>query len=325
MAGQRIAEVTLHDIESAQKRLYRVIKPTPLYAMVALQSSLQQNVHIKAETLLPVGSFKLRGAYNKIATLTPKEKEHGVITASAGNHALGVSLASKWLQTKATVVVPTTAPSMKKESCKALGANVIEAGTVYDMAYSKARQIEASSDKTYIHPVADADVIAGQGTIGLEILEQLPQVKQIIVPLGGGGLVSGIAIAVKSVDPSVKVIAVQPEGSDAYFRSYKAGKSIELTEVNTLADGLALKKIEPYLLKLIEEWVDDIVQVKESTIHDAIEMMLLQGKLVVEGAGAVALAAAIEGKIPDLQETVLLASGGNIDQKKLAGILTRQQ
>lgn len=317
MSGQRLEDVHYSDIILAKERLKHVIRPTPLLSMETLNIFLQQKVYLKAECLLPTGSFKLRGAYNKIASISKETKEKGIITASAGNHAMGVSLAAKWLKSKATVVVPQIAPEIKKETCRQLGAEVIAYGDVYDEAYAEARKIESTEGKTYIHPVADADVIAGQGTIGLEILEQLPEVKQVVVPLGGGGLVSGIAIALKSIKPSIKVIAVQAEGSPVYYRSFKENKIIELETAKTIADGLSVKKMEPYLFEFIKAWVDDIVLVREETIKEAMKALLFQGKLVAEGAGAVSLAAMMDGLIAQPEETVLLVSGANVDQDKL--------
>ncbi|NEU29845.1 threonine/serine dehydratase [bacterium LRH843] len=321
MSGQRLDPVSHADIVKARKRLQQVIAPTPLLSMWELNNAVNRSVYVKAESLLPVGSFKLRGAYNKISSLSEEEKKRGIVTASAGNHAMGVSLACKWLNGEATVVVPKTAPETKKSACLSMGAKVIEYGQTYDDAYKEARRIENESGRTYIHSVADADIIAGQGTVGLEILEQLPNVKQIVVPLGGGGLVSGIAIAVKSLNPSIKVIGVQPAGSSVYYQSIKENKAVELTHLDTIADGLAVKKVELYTLNLIKKWVDEVVVVREETIKKAIKLQLLKGKLVVEGAGGAALAAVMEDLVANDDETVIIASGGNIDQSKLIDIL----
>ncbi len=321
MAGQRLEEIYESDLYEARMRLKQVLTMTPLVQLNGLNDAVGRDLFVKVESFLPVGSFKLRGAYNKIATLSEDERNRGVVTASAGNHGMGVALACKWLGGRATVVVPESAPKTKVDACRLYGANVIMHGANYDEAYREARRIEEMEAKTYIHSVADADIISGQGTIGLEIIEQLPQVKQIVVPIGGGGLISGIALAMKRTNPSVKIIGVQPEGASAYYRSIKENRMVELTDSTTLADGLSVKKVEPYTLDLIKKLVDDVVVVREKTIAEAIRMMLLSGKLLVEGAGAAALAAVIEGMIPASDHTVMIASGANIDQSKLATIL----
>lgn len=321
MRGQRLDEIKIEDINLAVERLKRVIKPTPIITMEMLNQTFGKKIYFKTECLLPTGSFKLRGAYNKISSISYNERKKGVITASSGNHAISVSLASKWLKCKPTVLVPSNVPHIKIRTCKQLGAEVIAIGDSYDEAYDKAKQISEIEGKCYIHPVADTDVIAGQATIGLEILQQMSYVKQVIVPLGGGGLVSGIAIAIKQIDPSVKIIAVQPEGSSAYYQSILNNKITRLNDVNTIADGLALKKPEPFLYEQIKQWVDDVVVVKESTIRKAIKILLYKGKILVEGAGAVAFAALMDECIDWEEETVCIASGSNIDESRLIDIL----
>jgi len=325
VGSQRLDPLTLPDIQTAKERLRNVITPSPIINMELLNMKLQKNVFVKAESLLPVGSFKLRGAYNKIAAITEGKSGIEVITASAGNHAMGVSYACKVLNQKATVVLPKTAPAIKKETCLALGATVIEYGETYNDAYAKAREMEKELGSVYIHSIADTEIIAGQGTVGLEILEQLPNVKQVIVPIGGGGLVSGVAVALKSINPKIRVIAVQPSGSPVYYRTIKEKKIVELNEVNTIADGLANKKVEPFLLDHILKWVDDVCLVQEDSIKKAIALQLMYGKILVEGAGAAALAAVLEGQIDCSEPTVLISTGSNIDLVKLQEILGNYQ
>ncbi|MBP1933608.1 threonine ammonia-lyase [Ammoniphilus resinae] len=321
MGTQRLDPVTLGDIQKAKERLRNVITPSPVVSMELLNMKIKQNLYFKAESLLPVGSFKLRGAYNKIAAISEEKSGFEVITASAGNHAMGVSYACKILNQKATVVVPKTAPKIKKETCQALGATVIEYGENYNDAYSKAREIEKEYGTRYVHPVADTEVIAGQGTIGLEIMEQLPDVQQVIVPLGGGGLAVGIAAAVKSINPKIRVIAIQPSGSAVFYQTIKEKKTVVLDQVNTIADGLSNKKAEPFLLDQILQWVDDVYMVQEESIKRAIVLQLMYGKILVEGAGAAPLAAVIEDQIDCRVPTVLVSTGSNIDSGMLRDLL----
>ncbi|MFB5661255.1 threonine/serine dehydratase [Alteribacillus sp. HJP-4] len=308
-------KVTFDDFKTARKRLHEILQhPTPLLQNELLNMELGASLYIKAESLLPVGSFKLRGAFNKIASLVETEKEPiTVVTASAGNHAMGVSYASKVKGVTAVVAVPETTPQIKINTCRALGAEVHPVGKTFDDAYDYARKLAEEKNYMYVHNVADTDVVAGQGTVALELLEQLPDVDQIIVPLGGGGLVSGIAMAAKAINPSIRIIAVQAEGSSAYYQTYKSGKIVTLPSTNTLAEGLSMKKPEPYLLDFINAWVDDIVEVKENSIREAIKLFVLTGKLVVEASGAVALAAVMENQVTLTDKTVLIATGSNID------------
>jgi threonine dehydratase len=208
-------------------------------------------------------------------------------------------------------------PQIKINTCRNMGANVVVHGQNYDDAYIEAKRLSEKHQYVYIHPVADCEVIAGQGTIGLEILEEVPDIEQVIVPIGGGGLISGIAIAIKSVKPDVKIIGVQPEGSKVYYESFKKGTLTNIPSSATVADGLSLKNPEPYLFELMKKWVDDIIFVKESTIKEAINEFLFFGKLLVEGSGAVTLASIIENQVDKQKKTVILASGSNIDKLKV--------
>lgn len=324
LRGQRLEPATWADVQAAYRRISQRFGPSPLFTNEFLKGSLGERVLLKAESLLPTGAFKLRGAYNKISCLREAGEVTSVVTASSGNHALGVSLASRWLGITATVCVPRTTPEVKKSNCRSLGAEVVEAGEIYDEAYAKAKELCEQHAMYYVHPVADTDVVAGQGTIAMEILKQKEDVEQIVVPLGGGGLVSGIAFAAKQIKPSVRVVAVQAAGSPLFYRSLQEGKPVDLETVSTIADGMASKKVEPYLWGMVQEYVDDVVVVAESSIAEAVRTALLEGKLLLEGAGAAATAAVLEGQVSHELNTVVIASGANIDPALLTRILNQE-
>lgn len=324
LRGQRLEPLTMKDVDIAMTRIRRVITPSPMLSIEPLNLYLKHVIYTKAESLQPSGSFKLRGAYNKIASIQKQQEKASVITASSGNHALSVSLSARWLGQHAIVVVPESAPMMKKDMCRALGAEVIERGRTYDDAYLLAQSLAEKGDANYVHPVADTDVVAGQGTIALEVIEQLPDVEQVVIPIGGGGLASGISFVMKTMKPDVKIVGVQPEGSPAFYESLKKGRLVELREVNTIADGLSCKKIEPYLLDMISRWVDDVVLVSEVAIKRAIRVGLLYGKLLLEGAGAASLAAVLEDLLDLKMKTVIIASGSNIDKQLFTDVINEK-
>ncbi len=321
MKGQRLDPVCRHDVEQAEARLQGVVGPSPLVSIEFLNMLVGYKVWLKTESLLPTGSFKLRGAYNKIAALTSREGRISIVTASSGNHALGVSFASRCHGQAATVYVPETTPEAKKSNCRKLGATVVEVGAVYDEAYAAAMAACEAHGGYYVHPVADTDVVAGQGTISMELAEQLPDVQQIIVPLGGGGLVSGVAFAAKMINRSVRVVAVQAEGSPLFRRCLDAGRLIELETVDTIADGMACKRAEPFLYEMVNAYVDDVVVVPERMIRYAMQAAACHAKLVLEGAGAAALAAVLNQQVSLGLRTVIVASGGNIDPSRLVQVL----
>ena len=321
LRGQRVEPATWADVEAAYARISQRFGPSPLFTNEFLRSRLGDRILLKAESLLPTGAFKLRGAYNKISCLKEAGGVEAVVTASSGNHALGVSLASRWLGVTATVCVPRTTPEVKKKNCKDLGAEVVEVGEIYDDAYERAIELCEQQGMHYVHPVADTDVVAGQGTIAVEIFRTKDDTEQIVVPLGGGGLVSGIAFAAKQLKPSVRVVAVQAAGSPLFHRSLQEGKPIELETVNTIADGMASKRVEPYLWEMVRRYVDEVVVVSESSIAEAVRVALLQGKLLLEGAGAAATAAVLQGHVSRDLNTVVLASGANMDGALLTRIL----
>lgn len=321
MKGQRQDPVIWEDVERAESRLAGRVGPSPLFSIEFLNMLAGRKVWLKAESLLPTGAFKLRGAYNKIAALTEQFGRADIITASSGNHALGVSFASKTLGQRAVVYVPTVTPDAKKENCRKLGATVVEVGDVYDEAYAAAGAACEAGDSYYVHPVADTDVVAGQGTISVEITAQLPDVQQLVVPLGGGGLVSGIAFAAKAINSRIRVVAVQAEGSPLFKRCIDAGALVDLETVDTIADGMACKRAEPFLYEMVKRYVDDVVVVPERMIRYAMRAAAQYAKLVLEGAGASALGAVLNGQIKQDLNTVVIASGGNVDMSRFLAVL----
>ncbi|MDE6117120.1 MAG: threonine ammonia-lyase [Duncaniella sp.] len=281
-------------------------------------------VYLKPENLQHTGAFKLRGAYYKISQLTPEEKERGVIACSAGNHAQGVALAATHNGIKSLICLPAGAPISKIEATKRLGAEVCLVPGVYDDAYQKALELQKEHNYTFIHPFDDPKVIAGQGTIALEILEEMPDVEAVIVPIGGGGLIAGIAFTLKQLKPDVKVYGVQAEGAPSMFKSVKEGKREHLNQVSTIADGIAVKEPGVNTFEFCCKYVDEIVTVSEDEIAAAILALIEQQKLVAEGAGAVSVAAAMFDKVPiSGKKTVCVVSGGNIDVTILNRVITR--
>ena len=315
MRGQNLEKVAVSDLVVAANRLKTRLTPTPLTSSQLLNIALGGEVFLKLEILQPTGSYKIRGAYNKCCHL--KESlgaEVSIITASSGNHGLACAYAAKLLGMEAKVYVPVTTPQIKKDNIKALGADLVEVGNTYDESFICAcEEAEKSDNLYYVHPVSDIDVVAAQGTIGLEILGQLDDVQQVIIPLGGGGLSSGIAFAIKNLKPEVKVISVMPEGSDVYLKSRQAGRLVTIENPHSIADAVVRKCGEEYLFPYIEEYVDEIVTVKEERMKEAIKAAALYGKVTLEGAGAMPLAAVLEDKTLLDQKTVLICSGGNID------------
>ena len=281
-------------------------------------------VYLKTENLQNTGSFKLRGAYYKISRLTDEQKKKGVIACSAGNHAQGVALAASRQGIDALICIPEGAPISKVEATRAYGARVELVKGVYDDAYKRALEIMEETGRTMIHPFNDEDVIAGQGTIGLEILEQLPDVDQVVVPVGGGGFISGVAFTMKKLRPSIKVYGVQASGAASMLVSHEHHHIETLPTVNTIADGIAVKSPGDLTFSLTEQYVDDILTVTDDEIAVAILNMMETQKLVSEGAGAVAVAAALSGKIPlEGKKTALIVSGGNIDVTILSRVIDR--
>ena len=314
--------LTLDKIYHAAFVLKDVARKTDLIEAPKLSKDCQ--LYLKTENLQATGSFKVRGAYYKISQLSPEESAKGVIACSAGNHAQGVALAATRRGIKSIVCMPDGAPIMKVENTKNLGAEVCLVPGTYDDAHDKAVELQEETGMTFIHPYDDEQVIAGQGTIGLEILEQLPDVDVILVPIGGGGLISGLAYAVKHLKPSCQVIGVQAAGAASMVDSLEAGHILTLPSVHTIADGIQVKTPGDLTFEMCRQYVDKVVAVSENEIARAILSVLEKQKLVAEGAGAVGIAAAMYGKVDLRGKTVCaLLSGGNVDVTMLERIITR--
>ena len=282
------------------------------------------DVFLKTENLQLTGSFKLRGAYYKISQLSEEEKAKGVIACSAGNHAQGVALGATHNGIRSLICLPAGAPISKVEATKGYGAEVCLVPGVYDDAYNKAMELQKEYGYTFVHPFDDPKVIAGQGTIGLEILEQMPDVEAVVVPIGGGGLISGVAFAIKTLRPDVKVYGVQSSGAPSMAESLKEGRLCHLNDVSTIADGIAVKEPGVNTFEMCNRYVDEVVTVSDEEIAAAILALIEQQKIVAEGAGAVGVAAVMFDKLPVKgKKTVCLVSGGNIDVSTLSRVITR--
>lgn len=312
--------LTMEMLEDAKTALQGIARRTPLDPA----RGLGKNVYIKAENLQLTGAFKLRGAYNKIRALSPEEAARGVIACSAGNHAQGIAWSAAKLGIKSIICMPAGAPISKVEATRGYGAEVVLVPGVYDDAAREAERLTAEHGYTFAHPFNDPLVIAGQGTIGLEILEQLPDVEQIVVPIGGGGLISGIAFAVKHLKPDCRVIGVQAAGAASMYISRHSGKPTELRSVSTIADGIAVKKPGDLTFELCQRYVDEIVTVGEDEIASAILALMEGQKTVAEGAGATPVAACMFGKVDTSEKkTVCVVSGGNVDVTTLSRVITK--
>jgi threonine dehydratase len=317
--------VTLPDVQAALGRIRDRIYLSPCARSETLSRLTGTSAFLKLENLQMTGSYKERGALNKLQSLSAEERARGLIAASAGNHAQGVAYHAGRLGIAATIVMPETTPIMKVANTRAHGARIVLHGSSYDEAYAEARRLEQAEQLTFIHPFDDLVVIAGQGTVGLEILEQVPDVEAIVVPVGGGGLVSGIAVAAKALRPAVKVIGVETELLPSMLAAVEAGKPVTLEPATTLADGIAVKRAGELTCEHVKRYVDEIVTVSEEEIASAILYLLEQEKTVVEGAGAVAVAALMQRRIRGLEgkRTVAVVSGGNIDVNLVARIIER--
>lgn len=314
--------ITLDSIYRASFTLKDIIRRTDL--IYAPQINPESQIYLKPENLQYTGSFKLRGACYKIACLTEEEKKKGVIACSAGNHAQGVALGATKNGIDSLICLPAGAPISKVEATKRYGAKVCLVPGVYDDAYQKALELKEEKGYTFIHPFDDEYVIAGQGTIGLELLNQLPDVEAVIVPIGGGGLISGVAYALKSLKPDVKVYGVQAQGAASMLRSIEKAHRECLPSVSTVADGIAVKEPGEHTFEICSKYVDGIVTVTEDEICAAILALMEQQKLIAEGAGAVAVAAAMFNKVPVAgKKTICVVSGGNIDVTILSRVINR--
>lgn len=307
---------------AARERLKDVVEETKLLYSSVFSSESGNTVYIKPENLQKTGAFKIRGAYNKISKLSLKERQKGLISSSAGNHAQGVAYAAQQLGVSATLVMPKTTPLIKVEATRSYGAQVVLSGDCYDEAYAEALRLQKEHQYLFVHPFNDLDVIEGQGTIGLEILDELENVDCILVPVGGGGLIAGIAAAVKSLRPDIKIIGVEPEGAKAMKLSMDNNKLTYLNTVDTIADGVAVKKPGDLTFSIIKDYVDEIVTVSDFDIMEAFLLLLEKHKLIGENAGVLSLAGLKKIQEKD-KNIVCVVSGGNIDVLTISSLINR--
>jgi threonine dehydratase len=317
--------IHLKEIQEAKKRIEGVVVETPLARAPYLSEISGVNVYLKKENLQVTGAFKIRGAYNKMASLTQEQRKCGVVAASAGNHAQGVALSAQLLDLKAVIVMPESTPLTKVNGVKHYGAEVILAGSNYDEAYAYAREYGEKNHLTFVHPFEDEAVIAGQGTIGLEILDKCQELDAVIIPIGGGGLIAGIATALKETNPNIKIIGVSASGAPAFRESYGLKKPIDSKSVRTIADGIAVRDTSPITLAYALKNVDEVLSVDDEEIASAILYLLEKQKLVVEGAGSVGVAALLHHKLDALKgkNVAVVLSGGNMDVTLLSVIIEK--
>ena len=307
---------------TAREHLKNVLLPTPLIYSPIFSEESGNNIYIKPENLQKTGAFKIRGAYNKMLKLTEAEKQRGVIASSAGNHAQGVAYAARELGIKAVIVMPKTTPLIKVQSTKKYGAEVVLYGDVYDDAYQKAKELEEKEGYVFVHPFNDPDVLEGQGTIALEILEQLPQTDVIVVPIGGGGLISGIACAAKQIKPDIKIVGVEPSGAASATEALKKNKLVTLPEANTIADGTAVKRIGELNFEYIKKYVDEVVTVDDYELTEAFLLLTEKHKIIAENSGVLPLSAL--KKLTDRNKNVVpVVSGGNIDVLMISSMINK--
>lgn len=321
--AQSIVETTtIADVYRAAKQLDGVAQKTDLIYSNFFSETSGNEVYIKPENLQKTGSFKLRGAYNKISQLSPDEKSKGVITASAGNHAQGVAYAAQKLGVKAVIAMPATTPIIKVEATRAFGAEVVLYGDSFDDAYERAVELQKEHGYIFIHPFDDLEVLLGQGTTALEIIDELKDVDVILVPIGGGGFASGVALASKMVNPNIKVIGVEPEGAACIKQSLKAGKVVSLPTVDTVAEGTAVKTPGTLTFEFIKKYVDEVITVSEFDIMSALLFLIEKHKLIAEGAGVLSLAALTQLNYKN-KKVVAIVSGGNIDISTISALINK--
>ena len=312
----------LYDFMEARERLSTITVKTKLLHSDVFSDECGNDVYIKPENLQITGSFKVRGAYNKIAKLTEEEKARGVIAASAGNHAQGVALAAKRLGIKATIVMPKHTPLIKVNATKQYGADVVLHGEIYDEACQKAMELQQEHGYVFVHPFNDEDVIEGQGTIALEVLDELPDADILLVPVGGGGIVSGIAAAAKLKNPRVKIIGVEPEGAASALAAFKADHPVPLDEVATIADGTAVRQIGETTLEYIKQYVDEIITVSDYELMEAFLLLVEKHKIIAENSGILSVAALKKLKEKN-KKVVSVISGGNIDVLMISSMINK--
>ena len=312
-------------IYEAKERIKDVVIETPFSYAPYLSEIAEADIYLKKENLQITGAFKIRGAYNKVASLSDKQRACGVVAASAGNHAQGVALSASKFNTRAVIVMPESTPLTKVNGVKHYGAEVILAGSNYDEAYAYAKEYGEKNSMTFVHPFEDEEVIAGQGTVALEILESCKELDAVVIPVGGGGLIAGMASAIKTLNPKIEVIGVSALGAPAFKNSYELKRAIDTTSVRTIADGIAVRDTSEVTLELSLESVDQIISVDDEEIASAILFLLEKQKLVVEGAGSVGVAALLHGKLSHLKgkKVALVLSGGNMDVTLLSVIIEK--
>lgn len=317
--------IELSKIIQAKRTISKIVDNSPFAIAPNLSDEVQASVYLKKENLQITGAYKIRGAYNKIANLSPEQKEKGVIAASAGNHAQGVAYSARAFNIPSVIIMPEATPLLKVQGTKDLGANVILHGDNFDEAYEYAVEYSKKHGLEFIHPFADEDVIAGQGTVALEIMDAIHELDYIVVPIGGGGLISGVSSAIKQLDPKIKVIGVTAKGAPAMFESFKAKKPINSKSVRTIADGISVRDTSATNLSHVLQCVDEVVQVDDEEIASAILFLLEKQKLVVEGAGACSVAAILHKKFNYKKDDKIAAilSGGNIDVQMLSVIIEK--
>lgn len=312
----------LADVRRASERLRGVLLPTNLISSVFFSQEYDCDVYIKPENLQRTGSFKIRGAYNKISCLSKEEGARGIIAASAGNHAQGCALSAKMGGVKATIVMPNVTPLLKVEATKSYGADVVIAGDVFDESYEKAVQLAEEEGYTFIHPFDDYEVICGQGTIALEALAELPDADEILVPVGGGGLAAGIAMTAKAINPNIKVIGIEPAGAMSMKKSIDIGRPSTLDSMSTCAEGVAVRRPGDLTYALCAQYLDDIISVSEKDIMEAFLLTLEKQKLVAETAGVIPLAA-VKKRAAKGKKIICPISGGNIDMVTISSIINQ--
>jgi len=309
----------------AQNNLKGIINKTPMQFSKSFSNIYGGEVYLKPENLQKTGSFKIRGAYNCISQLSKKERNKGIIAHSSGNHAQGVAYAAKKFNIPATIIMPVGAPKAKLEATKGYGAKVIQYGTNSEEMQKKVNELQSLHGYTFVHPFKDERVIAGQGTVGLEIMEELPKTDAVVISASGGGLLSGVAAAVKKINSKVKIYGVQPENSNSLYLSFKNRKICSIDSIDTIADALISKKTEQKNLDMCLEFVDDIVLVSEEEIIESCILAAERAKLIVEPGGVVGLAAILNHKIPKHENTVVVLSGGNINLDLFAEIIKKRK
>lgn len=323
-AGPAAAELSLGlaDFQAARQNVAPYVYRTPILTNRSLSEASGFDVRLKAELFQRGGSYKVRGPLNKIALLSDEERARGVICSSAGNHSQGVALAARQYGVRAVVVMAENATPAKVAATEGYGAKVVLHGSIWDEANEKALELVESEGLTYIHPFDDPHLIAGQGTVGLEIMEDVPDAEVVVVPIGGGGLISGVSMAVKAISPEVRVIGVESSGAPAMKESVKAGRRITLDEVDCVIDGLRVKRVGQNTRSVVSRFVDEIATLPDARIFDAVLWLMTRAKLVTEGAAASPVAALLEGLVdaPAGTKTVCVLSGGNLDVEKLRGL-----